>query len=377
MPDPDTSASVEAMPTDVALCIDPDAYRRLRPVLKHLCVAMIDYNVTMLVLSSSAEVAGMTFGPIRMMTYERPLWPTDHLRLARQLRFREVMDQLVDHPPDVAHAVSAGAFEAAHWLAGKFDLDLVLQLTTFDDVDALWPALVERTTAFIVSSQPILERLEELVAPSHAEVSLIRPGLLAGTEPTCFSKPGGTPAVLCSEGFRPGTGVDHLLKAARLLLDRKREFLMFLTGTGPMESDLRRQAMALRLASTVIFARPTGDLERVVTGADIYVEPNVDPTLSAGPIHAMANGMAVIAVEGGAADCFVDGVTAMVCPDNRAERLADAIERILDDRAFAARLAAGAINHIRQFHTISNMAEQTVERYRSLLARRRTYSIGT
>ena len=103
----------------------------------------------------------------------------------------------------------------------------------------------------------------------------------------------------------------------------------------------------------------------------------MDPTLSAGPIHAMANGMAVIAVDGGAADCFVDGVTALVCPDNRAERLADAIERILDDRAFAVRLATGAINHIRQFHTISNMAEQTVERYRSLLARRRTYAIGS
>ncbi|UCG16078.1 MAG: glycosyltransferase family 4 protein [Phycisphaerales bacterium] len=376
MPDTETTDAPPFVPTDVALCIDPEVYRRLRPMLRHLCVGMIDWNASVRLITPSDEVGSLMIGPIQMITYDQPLWPMSHLRSARQRRLQVLVDKLVDRPPTVVHAISSGSFEAAELLAERFDVDLVLQLTAFRDVDALTSVLVEHTDCFIASSQPLLDRLEDAVSVSADQVHLIRPGTLAGPGPTCFSKPGAIPTVLCAESFRPGCGVHHLLRAARTLLDRKREFLAFLTGAGPMESELRKQAHALGLSAAVIFAHPTGSAERIMVGADIFVQPSMDTALTVGPIHALANGMAVIAVGGGAGDYFVDGVTALVLRDASPEALADAIERMLDAPDFAIQLANGGLNHIRNYHPISAMAEQTVTGYQTLAARRRTYSLN-
>jgi glycosyltransferase involved in cell wall biosynthesis len=116
-------------------------------------------------------------------------------------------------------------------------------------------------------------------------------------------------------------------------------------------------------------------MEQIMIGADIFVQPCVDPSISSGPLHAMANGMPVVAIAGGASDYFVDDITAMLVEEASAAQLAEAIETLLDDHTQATRLAEGALNHLRTYHTISAMAEQTVNGYRAVLDQRRTYTL--
>jgi hypothetical protein len=60
--------SPPAAPVDVALCIDREVYARLRPVLRHLCVGLIDWNVAVRVVTPSPDMPSLVFGPIQMTT---------------------------------------------------------------------------------------------------------------------------------------------------------------------------------------------------------------------------------------------------------------------------------------------------------------------
>jgi len=111
-------------------------------------------------------------------------------------------------------------------------------------------------------------------------------------------------------------------------------------------------------------------------GADIFVQPRRDDAICFDPLSAMANGLAVVGVRGGAYDCFVEGVTAVVLEEAKPDHLADGIERLLDDPQGAKRLAEGAIHHIRTYYPISAMAAQLVEHYRTLSTRRQTYVLN-
>jgi glycosyltransferase involved in cell wall biosynthesis len=112
-------------------------------------------------------------------------------------------------------------------------------------------------------------------------------------------------------------------------------------------------------------------------GADFYVEPTASQALTAAPLHAMANGMAVVAVEGGVADHFVDGVNAIVCADDSPAELAGAVEKLLADRPGAVELARAAIAHMKQHHPISAMVEQTLAVYQALVLRGKTLPLET
>lgn len=376
MVDESSSPAAPACPANVALCIEAEVCRRLRSSLRHLCVGLIDHNVSGRLVTRSTEVGRLSIGPIQMAVYEQPLWPLRRLRSSRRHRMEALAERLADLPPNVVHAMSADSYEVALLLAERFDADLVVQVTSFRDIKALPPALADRADSLIAASQPLLDRLEAILVSPKRRPSLIRPGVLAGPSATCFLRQEALPALLCTEAFLPGSGIPALLHAAHVLRQRKREFLLFLTGAGPLEADLRRRANALGLAGTVIFSHPSAGLDRIMVGADIFIHPRTDDAIRIDPLSAMANGLAVVAVQGGAYDCFVDGVTATVLNQAKPDSLADAVERLLDDPDGAKHLAEGAINHIRTYYPISAMAEQTVTEYRTFLARRQTYVLN-
>ncbi len=89
----------------------------------------------------------------------------------------------------------------------------------------------------------------------------------------------------------------------------------------------------------------------------------------------MAQGMAVVAVEGGASDAYIADETAVVARASTAPDLSAAIERLLIDRAFAQQIARGAIRHMKERHTMSAMADQTADIYRQLALRRTTIAL--
>ncbi len=351
------------------MCIDPVSLRRFRAVLRHMCVGLLDAALQLRLVSSSLEADSLMLGSVQQVYYKEPAWPF------RRRRVRRLLEALAVRPPNVVHGLCKRSFELADVIARHFDVHLVLHVVSPEDAEALRRSGGLQPGQVIAASQPLLETIVAGETIEASRVTLARPGVISGEGPTCFTKPGRVPTILCTNQLNPGSGVGRLLEALRLLRRRGYEFMVFLTGSGPMESGLRRTVQSYGLASVVTFAEPLGEATQIMAGADIFIRPSVERMLSVRTLQAMSSGMAVITVRGGAADAYLHKVTGLVCPDGMPTTLAAALERLLDDHAFARALATGAVQHIKKQHSVSAMCDALIQVYQELLLQDKTLPV--
>lgn len=358
-----------AKPTHVAICLDAGVYHRYRAVLRHLCVGLIDEVATVRLVTSARQAEALSLGPVKVSLYDELRWPLKTQRL------RRLLDMLHDQVPTVAHAMSAVSYPIAEAVAGEYDADLVYQITSLEDIDACAASGYSGPRRIVCASTPLRDRFISVTGVAPDKVALVRPGVVCAAEPTCFREPGRAASLLTTADLRPDTGVDKLIEAVAILHARERHFLTFLLGEGPDEHRLRQLAKQRGLSSSVVFAQPSGTALKAMEGADIFVQPGVEHAISARSLQALGQGMAVIGVRGGVHDAYLPDETAVLLDEPDAGKLADAIERFLDDRELARRIAQGAIDHMKAHHTMSAMAEQTGAIYREMAAQRATIPI--
>ncbi len=370
MSDTKSAPTVAKSGIEVVICVGSGAFARLRPVIRHLCVGLIDHGVRLRLITTSPEAESLvSLGPLEVFLHRDLGWPL------HKLRVRQLIDALSPRPPMVIHAISSGSYQLSAELAAAFDTDVVAQVTGARDVDLLHLVPTPQLAHIIGASEPLLGMVRQRGALSSIDNSLVRPGVLRGSELTCFRDSEATPSLVCTANFDDRSGVDVVLEAAALIRDRGLALLTFLLGTGNREPALRRIVRARNLASEITFARPSGDMTEVLRGADMYVLPPGDEDIFARPLQAMASGTAVICFSGGMADCFHSEDTAIVCADRSAEALADALERLLRDHALAQRVADSARAYVKEHHQMSTMAELTVRVLERVALRRKTFRI--
>lgn len=348
-----------APPMEVALCIDDDALMRLRAIIRHLCVGLIDRNVKLRVVSPSGEAAPLAaLGPIEVVHYKPPVWAF------RRGSLRRIRETLVERPPSAVYAISGGSFEAGEYLSEEFGAGLCVGLSTWRDVEAVGTLRGRRRAIRVAAGEPLLKRLQEMegVDPDHQR--LVRPGVQRGPESTCFHEADRVPSLVCTSRLEARFGISVVIDAAAHLRDRGHPFLVFFTGEGRQEDDLRRRVQLKRLSSEVTFARATAEPADILRGADVLIIPPGDEDISARPLQAMANGTAVVCFSGGCADFYRAGQTAVVCGERTAESLASGIESLLIDPGLARRLARSAREYVIVRHSMSAMCEQTHEALR-------------
>ncbi len=369
-------STTESQPLDVAICIDNDASERLRPVLRHLCVGLIDHSIKLRVISEEstgiAETLG-SLGPVQVHAHPPLQWPL------RRSRTRRIQEFLISTPPDIIYAIGGGVFELASDLAEQLEVDLAAQFTSYKDIESLHLLHNERLGCVIAAS----DRLAEAVGQSDAfpnsdmfrstdSIALVRPGVLRGERLTCFQEDN-LPAIVCNARLETNRGVAMLIEATAILRDRSHAFLLFLLNEGPEEAHLRKIVRERDLASYVSFSHATAKIADILRGSDVFVIAPGEEDISARPLQAMASGTPIVAFDGGAADFLHNDETAVVCSDRTPTALAKAIESLLLDHAFAQRIATNAIDYVKKRHQMTTMADLTYDALKRVVIRRRTF----
>ncbi len=356
-------------PVDVALCIGGEVYARLWEVVRHLCVGLVDLNARVRLLSSSSEIEELTLGPIQTIVHQDLSWPL------RRRRIGQVIEVLGARSPTVVHAISHQCFSLAQAVAQAFDVDLVLEVTGAVDLRALKQLDGRSATHVIAASRPLLEEVSRLgLVPADA-ATLVRPGVLRSSEPSCFSRADRVPSLLCTSALNEHSAVGHLVQGLRILKERGHEPLLFLLGSGHAEAELRKLTHTCGVSAQVTFAQPKAERSRVMSGADIFVQPAPERAISINSLLAMASGTAVVVCAGGVADHCLDGHTAVVCPNNSPKSLADGIEGLLVDHEYARKLASAGLDYMKEHHSVATMAERCMLLYQKLGLRRRTFAL--
>jgi len=168
-------------------------------------------------------------------------------------------------------------------------------------------------------------------------------------------------------------GLDLLIEALPLILERAPDVKLLLVGGGPQEANLKVQAAALNLADKVVFVGrvPHSEVNRYYDLVDLLAYPRhamrlTDLVTPLKPLEAMAQGRLLIASDvGGHQELIEDGHTGMLF---RAGDVAD-----LADKALAAlNLPDGGATlrtHGRQFVESERNWAKSIANYQDIYAR--------
>lgn len=265
----------------------------------------------------------------------------------RMLRARGFVPELLH-----AHEVGAAFASAVVGAATRRPVVVSVHQATFalGEVDRVSARLARwtfaRADAVCPPSASLRERMEAGGWPGRLHV------VPNSIDTACFAPPADAagplaepPRIVAVAGFTPVKGLEELVEAAGLLLQRGAAFRLDLVGDGALRAALTRRAHELGLTEHVTFhgALPPDLVAARMHAAAFAVVPSRWETFSVVLSEAMACGLPVVATAVGALPERVDERSGLLVPPRDAQGLADGIETMLarhrsyDRAAIAAR----------------------------------------
>ena len=169
-------------------------------------------------------------------------------------------------------------------------------------------------------------------------------------------------------------GADVLVAAAKLLVAPGVQVL--LVGDGPERGRIERAVRRLGVADRVRLLGfvPHERVPAVLAHADVLAVPSRYEDLGSVLVEAMYARLPVVASRtGGIPDVLAEGATGLLVPPEDPEALAAALDRLLRDRALAARLAERGRERADDYDW-ERLAEQVLAVYERVLATRPGYA---
>lgn len=152
-------------------------------------------------------------------------------------------------------------------------------------------------------------------------------------------------------------GIDDLLRAARLLVDRGCRFRLVIVGDGHLKAPLQTLSRELDLEEHVEFLGWVEDAaSRVLPWVDIFVQSSLWEAMSMVVLEAMSSGCAIVATTVGDNPYVMrDGQSGLLVPSRSPESLANGLRRLIEDEVLRDRLANEARRDYEERFTASRM----------------------
>jgi glycosyltransferase involved in cell wall biosynthesis len=145
-------------------------------------------------------------------------------------------------------------------------------------------------------------------------------------------------------------GFSDLVEAMSILHRRGISATLEIAGAGPTGALLRKKAAELSLTSSVTFVGEIRDPIEFIRRGRIFAMPSLSEGFGIAALEAMAAGVPVVATSvGGLTEIVSHERTGLVVPPRNPSRLADSIERLLDDSSLRRRLAQNASEIVKRF----------------------------
>jgi glycosyltransferase involved in cell wall biosynthesis len=171
---------------------------------------------------------------------------------------------------------------------------------------------------------------------------------------------------VCAARLHPQKGHPVLFEAvARLVEEGRRGFKVLLAGDGSLRGDLEAKVASLGLASRVRFLGLRHDMPSVLLQADAFVLPSLYEGLPLAVLEAMAARLPVVATRvGGNSEAVEDGKTGLLVPPADAPALAEAMARLLGDRAAARAMGEAGRLRVEARYDIERITGLTLALFR-------------
>lgn len=163
-------------------------------------------------------------------------------------------------------------------------------------------------------------------------------------------------------------GIDLLIDAMKYVDGR-----LIIVGRGPEWNALQRKVVEMNISKKIIFENAVSNFNLLsyYRASDVFVLPSIYRSEAFGIVllEAMACGKPVISTELGTGTSWVNqhGVTGLVVPPGDPWALAQAINKILDDKELARKFGENARKRVEENFTKELMAERVMRVYEEVL----------
>ncbi len=150
--------------------------------------------------------------------------------------------------------------------------------------------------------------------------------------------------------LHPVKGVDVLVRALALLLQRSAHYLLVLAGDGPQRKSLETLTSRLGIIERVRFLGMRDDIPEVMAAFDVGVIPSRQESFGRVAVEFMRMRVPIVSSGvDGLAELVTDGVTGLITKENTPEQIAVAIERLANDKQLRQRLIDNAYKFCERF----------------------------
>jgi glycosyltransferase involved in cell wall biosynthesis len=336
-----------------------------RRVLPYLCLLRCDKPMSQALEPDDCPILRLGIGSLRH--------PRTLLRMWRFLRFlrRERIDVVQTYFPDSSYFGIPAAWLArvphrirtrnniGHWLTPLHRR--LGRLLNFFTTQAIANCEAARQ-ALLGAEQPRPETV--LVLENGVDLERFR------DLPPLTARPATEePRVGVLANLRPVKGLDVFVRAATLIHARHPRAVFTVAGEGELRETLEQLASEAGLDKQFSLPGRVTNVSGFLGSLDVAVLCSHAEGMSNALLEYMAAGRAIVATRvGGAAELIADGVHGLLVPPGDAQKLADAIGRLLEDRTLAQRLGATARRRARERYSREAMVKRFEEFYVSLLA---------
>lgn len=142
-----------------------------------------------------------------------------------------------------------------------------------------------------------------------------------------------------------------------------------IAGRGEEESALRELSNELGMRERLHLLGLRDDVPRVLSAADVFVQPSRSEGLPLAVLEAMAAQVPIVATRvGGVAEAVIDGETGLLVAPGAPDELAEALRRILASPDRSWQITQAAWERARDKFSVSRMTDQYLALYDELLA---------
>jgi glycosyltransferase involved in cell wall biosynthesis len=238
-------------------------------------------------------------------------------------------------------------------------------------------SLERYVTRYIAVSESIARELIDVYNLPAEKVAVVRNGVdvtpfLAEQDRAdarvALGVPVDSPVVGLAARFSAQKGLRDLVAAVPELVRRIPGVHVVIGGSGPLESELRSQAMALGVSDAIVWPGHVLNMPRFLSALDVFVSPATTEAFGIALIEAAAAGVPTIATRvGGVPEVILDGETGLLVAPHDPSALAQAIVGLLDDRHTAIKLAEHARRRAIMEFSPEAMVDGTLEVYADAL----------
>jgi glycosyltransferase involved in cell wall biosynthesis len=179
------------------------------------------------------------------------------------------------------------------------------------------------------------------------------------------------PVVLFVGSLSPEKRVDRLLKVFGRVRQSVPDAVLWIVGDGPLRASLEASAAELGIEKAVRFLGTRPDVSCHMAAADVVALLSDTEGVPAVLLEAGYLGRPVVATQvGGIGECVLDGRTGILVAPADEEEIAASITRLLRDPVERAAMGKHAVTWVRSGFSLTSIAGDYVQFYRTVLAQR-------